>query len=53
MNAKKIIALAGVAVLIYSLVVYPVELANGVHTALVWLTTGVESAVTFARTVYA
>lgn len=52
MSAKKITLLAGAAVLIYSLIVYPVELANGVHTALGWLTTGVESAATFARTVF-
>jgi hypothetical protein len=53
MNAKKITVLAGVAVLIYSLVVYPVQLANGVQTAFGWLTTGVESAITFVQTVFA
>jgi|Tabmets4t2r2_1033128.scaffolds.fasta_scaffold352551_2 hypothetical protein len=52
MNAKKIIILAGSGVLIYSLIVHPVELGNGVQTALGWLTTGVESAVMFARTVF-
>ncbi len=52
MSAKKIIILAGTAVLIYSLVVYPVQLANGVQAAVGWITTGVESAITFARTVF-
>lgn len=52
MSTKKIILLAGAAVLIYSLIVYPVQLANGVQTAFGWLTTGVESAITFARTVF-
>jgi hypothetical protein len=52
MNAKKIIALAGVAVLIYCLIVYPVQLATGVQTAFGWLTTGAESAITFARSVF-
>lgn len=52
MSAKKITVLAGAAVLIYSLIVYPVQLANGVQTAFGWITTGVESAVTFARTVF-
>jgi hypothetical protein len=51
-STKKIILLAGAAVLIYSLIVYPVQLANGVQTAFGWLTTGVESAITFARTVF-
>jgi hypothetical protein len=32
-NAKKIFVLAGVAVLVYSLIVYPVQLGNGVQTA--------------------
>lgn len=52
MNAKKITVLAGTAVLIYSLIIYPVQLANGVQTAFGWLTTGVESAITFVRTVF-
>ena len=53
MNAKKITILAAVAVLIYSLIVYPVQLASGVQTAFGWLTTGVESAITFVQTVFA
>lgn len=52
MNAKKLTVLAGVAVLIYSLIVYPVQLANGVQTAIGWLATGVESAITFMQTVF-
>jgi hypothetical protein len=52
MNAKKITILVGVAVLIYSLIVYPAQLANGVQTAIGWLETGVESAITFMHTVF-
>jgi hypothetical protein len=51
-SAKKVTIVAGAAVLIYSLIVYPVQLANGVQAAFGWLTTGVESAITFARTVF-
>jgi hypothetical protein len=53
MNAKKITVLVGVAVLIYSLVVYPVQLANGVQTTFGWLTAGAEAVITFVRTVFA
>lgn len=53
MNANKIIGLAGAAVLVYSLIVYPVQLANGVQTAFGWLTVGVESAITFVKSVFA
>lgn len=53
MNAKKIIILAGVAVLVYSLIVYPVQLANGVQTAVGWLSVGIESAITFMKSVFA
>jgi hypothetical protein len=52
MNAKKISVIAGAAVLIYSVIVYPVQLASGVQAVVGWLTTGVESAITFARTVF-
>lgn len=49
MNAKKIIVLAGVAVLAYCLIVYPVQLANRAQTAFGWFTTGADSAITFVQ----
>lgn len=52
MNAKKIVVLAGVGLLAYSLVVYPVQLGLGVQATVGWLATGVESAVTFMRSVF-
>lgn len=52
MNARKTVVLAGVSLLIYCLIVYPAQLANGVQTAFGWFTTGVESAITFAQNVF-
>ena len=52
MKAKKTVVLAGVAVLIYCLIVYPAQLAIGVQTVFGWLTTGAESAITFVQNVF-
>jgi len=53
MKAKKITVLAAVGVLLYSLIVYPLQLASGTQTMFGWFAVGVESVITFIRTVFA
>jgi len=53
MKTKKIIVLAGVDVLLYCLIVYPQQLASGTQTMFGWFAVGVESVITFIRTVFA
>lgn len=50
---KKIIILLSVGALAYSLIVYPVQLANGAKATFSWLTDGFEAVITFVRAIFA
>jgi hypothetical protein len=50
---KKVIAIVGAAVLAYSLIVYPAELAEGTRTALGWGADAIEAVISFMRGVFA
>jgi hypothetical protein len=50
---KKFIVIVIAAVLVYSLIVYPAQLANGTRTAFGWATDGVEAVIAFVRGVFA
>lgn len=51
MKAKKVILLAATAVLIYTLLVHPTMLGDGVQTILGWVGDGLGSIVDFMRSV--
>lgn len=53
MNTKKVVVLVGAAVLVYSLIVYPTELAEGTRSVFGWATDGVEAVITFMRSLFA
>ncbi len=49
MKAKKVLLLAAAAVLIYTLIVHPTQLGDGVQTILGWIGDGLNSIVAFFR----
>jgi len=49
MNPKKVLLLVGAAVLVYTLIVHPTSLGDGVQTILGWLTGGIEAIIEFVR----
>ena len=51
MKAKKVILLAATAVLIYTLIVYPTMLGDGVQAILGWVGDGLGAIVDFMRSV--
>lgn len=53
MGVKKLVAIAGVAVLVYSLIVYPTQLAEGTRATFGWATSAIEAVISFMRSVFA
>ncbi|HWM06194.1 MAG TPA: hypothetical protein VNP92_27940 [Actinophytocola sp.] len=51
MKAKKVIILAAVAVLIYTLIAHPTQLGDGVQTIIGWITGAVEAVVAFFKSI--
>ncbi|MCT2585455.1 hypothetical protein [Actinophytocola gossypii] len=49
MKPKKVLLLVAAAVLIYTLVVHPTQLGDGVQTIFGWVGDGLESIVAFFR----
>jgi hypothetical protein len=52
-NAKKLISLAVVALLLFYLITQPTQSANAVHTVLGWLRDGAEAIITFVKSLFA
>lgn len=50
---KKAVAIVTAAVLVYSLIVYPAQLADGTRTAFGWATDAVEAVISFMRGLFA
>lgn len=50
---KKLVAIVGAGVLVYSLIVYPTQLADGARTAFGWATNAVEAVLSFMRNAFA
>jgi hypothetical protein len=50
-KAKKVILLVVAAVLIYTLIVHPTQLGDGVQTVLTWIGDGLGAIVDFMRSV--
>jgi hypothetical protein len=50
-NAKKVILLAATAVLVYTLIVHPTQLGDGVQQLLDWIGDGLGAIVDFMRSV--
>jgi hypothetical protein len=48
-DVKKVLLLVAAAVLIYTLIVHPTQLADGVQTVFGWITDGIESVITFFK----
>ena len=53
MNAKKLVMLAVVALLVFYLITQPHAAANGVQNVLGWLRDGAEAIITFVKGVFA
>jgi hypothetical protein len=51
-DVKKVVLLIGAAVLIYTLIVHPTQLGDGVQTVLGWIGDGVDSVVSFFRSIF-
>lgn len=49
MKIKKVLLLAAVAALAYTLIAHPAQLGDGVQTLLAWLGGGIEAILTFLR----
>lgn len=49
MNVKKVVLLAATAVLIYTLIVHPAQLGDGVQTIFGWIGDGIDSIFEFFR----
>jgi hypothetical protein len=47
MKAKKVIVLAGAAVLVYTLIAHPTQLGDGVQTIFGWIGDGLNAIVDF------
>ncbi|WP_237048333.1 hypothetical protein [Lentzea guizhouensis] len=52
MNLKKVLVLAGVALVLFLLITQPEESASAVQTVLGWLRQGAESIITFIRSLF-
>lgn len=52
MNVKKVVLLAAAAVLVYSLIVHPTQLGDGVQTVFGWIGDGIQSIFTFIRSAF-
>jgi hypothetical protein len=52
-NAKKIILLAVVALLVFYLITQPTQSANAVHTVLGWLRDGADAIILFVKGLFA
>ena len=50
---SRLVAVVGAAVLVYSLIVYPTELAHGARIGVGWATTAAEAVISFLRGVFA
>jgi hypothetical protein len=53
MNAKKIVGVVAAAVVVYSLIVYPTQLAEGTRSVFGWASDGVDAVLTFMRSLFA
>lgn len=53
MDVKKLVAIAGVAVLIYGVIVYPSQLADAARATFSWATNTIEAVISFMRSVFA
>ncbi|MEV4316519.1 hypothetical protein [Actinocrispum sp. NPDC049592] len=53
MNAKKIVLLAVVALLVFYLITQPTQSANAVQTVLGWLREGADAIITFVKQLFA
>lgn len=51
MKVKKVLLLAAVAVLVYTLIVHPTQLGDGVQTVFGWIGEGLQSIVAFLRSI--
>jgi len=49
MKPKKVLVLAAAAVLIYTLIVHPTQLGDGVQTVFGWLGDGLQSVIAFFK----
>jgi cell shape-determining protein MreC len=52
-NAKKVILLAVVALLVFYLITQPTQSASAVHTVLGWLRSGADAIITFVKSLFA
>jgi hypothetical protein len=52
MDVKKVLLLVGVAVLVYTLLVHPSALADGVQAVFGWILEGLQAIMTFLREVF-
>jgi hypothetical protein len=52
-NAKKIVMLAVVALLLFYLITQPTQSANAVHQVLGWLRNGADAIITFVKSLFA
>jgi hypothetical protein len=52
-NAKKIVTLVVVALLLFYLITQPQQSANAVHSVLGWLRDGAEAIITFVKSLFA
>ncbi|MFI6101735.1 hypothetical protein ACIA8G_39825 [Lentzea sp. NPDC051213] len=53
MNLKKVLVLAGVALVLFLLITQPEQSASAVQQVLGWLRQGAESIITFIRSLFA
>lgn len=53
MDAKRLIVLVVVALLLFMLITQPTQSATAVHNVLGWLRNGAEAIITFVRNVFA
>lgn len=49
MKPKKVLLIVAAAVLVYTLVVHPTSLGDGVQTIFGWIGDGIESIITFLK----
>jgi hypothetical protein len=51
MKAKKVLLLAAVAVLVYTLIVHPTQLGDGVQAIFGWIGDGIQAIIDFLKSV--
>ncbi len=51
MDVKKALLLTAAAVLVYTLIVHPTQLGDGVQAVIGWITGGIEAVIAFFRSV--